>query len=136
MDNGSDAKRARVARLGIVLSASVFAGCATFLVPLGLGSGSAIVSWERPTRTANGTALRNLAGYDLYYGRNPSALTHQVQIASPAKTRCVVRGLRSGTWYFVVTAYTSGGTQSVPSNVLSKTIPGALDAGRSAEGGQ
>ena len=120
---GSDSKRTGAGWFGPTLAAVSMAGCTTILNPLGPTSGSAVVSWERPTTTVSGTTLTDLAGYDIYYGRNPSALTRRVRITQPSETRYVVRGLGSGTWYFVVTAYTTGGTQSVPSNVLSKAIP-------------
>ena len=38
-------------------------------------------------------------------------------------TAYVVTNLSSGTWYFGVTAYTSGGTEGDMSNVGIKTIP-------------
>lgn len=86
------------------------------------GPGSADVSWTPPTTTANGATLTNLAGYDIYYGTSPTALTQKVQVSNVGVTNYVVSGLTSGTWYFVVTAYTSSGAQSVPSNVVSKVI--------------
>jgi hypothetical protein len=101
----------------------MLAGCGTVLTQLGVTTGWAVVSWTRPNSTANGTALTDLAGYELFYGRNPSELIHIVKIPDVRVTRMIVRGLDSGTWYFVVTAYTRSGAMSVPSNVASKTIP-------------
>lgn len=75
-----------------------------------------------PTTTADGTTLLNLAGYYIYYGTNPSALTQEVQVSNIGVTTYDVGNLSSGTWYFVVTSYTTDGTQSVPSNVVSQTI--------------
>jgi hypothetical protein len=37
-------------------------------------------------------------------------------------TTYVVNNLSSGTWYFAVAAYTSGGTQSALSDVATKVI--------------
>lgn len=109
--------------LGVLLIASMLAGCATVLTRLGVMDGWAVVSWTPPSTTANGTALTTLAGYELFYGPNPSELTHIVKIPDVRVTRMFVRGLGSGTWYFVVTAYTRSGVMSVPSNVARKTIP-------------
>lgn len=109
--------------LGVALMAPLLGGCATVLTQLGVTSGWAVVSWTPPTTTANGSALTDLAGYELFYGRRPSELKHIVKITDVHVTRMIVRGLGSGTWYFVVTAYTRSGAMSFPSNVASKTIP-------------
>ena len=86
------------------------------------GTGTAQISWTPPTTTTDGSTLLNLAGYDIYYGTSPSALTQQVQVSNIGLTTYDVTGLGSGTWYFVVTSYTTDGTQSAPSNVVSHTI--------------
>ena len=86
------------------------------------GTGTAQISWTPPTTTTDGSTLLNLAGYDVYYGTNPSALTQQIQVSNIGLTTYDVTGLSSGTWYFVVTSYTTDGTQSPPSNVVSRTI--------------
>jgi hypothetical protein len=41
---------------------------------------------------------------------------------NPNETTYTVNNLRPGTWYFAVSAYTTNGTESAPSNVASKTI--------------
>lgn len=86
------------------------------------GTGAAQVSWTPPTTTTDGSTLLNLAGYDIYYGTSPGALTQQIQVTNIGLTTYDVTGLSSGTWYFVVTSYTTDGTQSPPSNVVSYTI--------------
>jgi hypothetical protein len=86
------------------------------------GTGTAQISWTPPTTTTDGSTLLNLAGYDIYYGTNPSALTQEVQVSNIGLTTYDVTGLGTGTWYFVVTSYTTDGTQSAPSNVVSHTI--------------
>ena len=109
--------------LGVALTAPLLAGCATVLTQLGVTNGWAVVSWTPPTTTADGSALTDLAGYELFYGRRPSELAHIVKVPDVHVTRMTVRGLDSGTWYFVVTAYTRSGAMSFPSNVVSKKIP-------------
>ena len=88
----------------------------------GSGSGSAEISWTPPTTNGNGSSLSNLAGYEIYYGTSPYALTQSVQISNIGVTDYVIGGLTSGTWYFAVTAYTTSGTQSTLSNIASKSI--------------
>jgi hypothetical protein len=85
-------------------------------------TGSADVSWTPPTTNTNGSTLTNLAGYTIYYGTSTTALTQKVQVANIGVTNYVISGLTSGTWYFVVTSYTTDGTESEPSNVVSKTV--------------
>jgi len=88
-------------------------------------NGTATVSWVPPTQNTNGSTLTNLAGYYIYYGPSQSTLTSQtpVQVTGSGLTSYTITGLSSGTWYFAVAAYTSGGVQSALSNVGSKTIP-------------
>lgn len=83
---------------------------------------SADVSWTAPTLNTNGSALTDLAGYTIYYGTSPDALTQTVDVASAGATDYVVQGLSQGTWYFAVAAYTNSGLQSSFSTVVSKTI--------------
>ena len=63
--------------------------------------GTLIVNWHAPTRNTDGTPLTDLAGYTIYYGTQPGALTSTLQVADPAATHAVVRGLQPGTRYFV-----------------------------------
>jgi hypothetical protein len=83
---------------------------------------TADVTWTAPTTNTNGTALTDLAGYRIYYGTNPTALSKSVNVPSAAATDYIVQGLTQGTWYFAVTAYTNTGVQSNFSTVVSKTI--------------
>jgi hypothetical protein len=86
-------------------------------------TGSAKLSWTLPTVNTNGTAVTGLAGTRLYYGTSASALTHSIQVAGTSTTTYTVTGLTSGTWYFGAEAYTTTGTASGMSGVVSKTIP-------------
>lgn len=83
---------------------------------------SATLTWTAPTTNTNGSALTNLAGYEIHYGTNPSALNNTITIANPGATTYVVTSLTTGTWYFAMSAYTNTGLASPMSNVGSKTI--------------
>lgn len=80
------------------------------------------MTWTAPTANTNGSALTDLAGYTIYYGTSPTALTQSVSVPNAAATDRVVQGLTGGTWYFAVKAYTSAGLQSNYSTVISRTI--------------
>lgn len=84
--------------------------------------GSATLTWVAPTQNTDGSALTNLAGYRVIYGKSASALNQTVELANPSLTSYVVDQLSSGTWYFAVKAYTLAGGESAASNVASKTI--------------
>lgn len=85
-------------------------------------SGSVTLSWTAPTENTDGTALTNLAGYWIYYGTSPDALTKSVRIDSPGIATYVVSNLSPGTWYFSMTTYTTADVESARSSVLSDAI--------------
>jgi hypothetical protein len=86
-----------------------------------ISSGMATVNWTPPTANSNGTVLTNLSGYQIQYG-TASNNVHTVQVTNPGLTSYTLSNLTAGTWYFVVTAYYTAGTQSALSNPASKTI--------------
>jgi hypothetical protein len=51
-----------------------------------------------------------------------NVLSQTIQLANPGLTTYVVEGLAPGMYYFAVKAYTSAGTESDTSNVVSKTV--------------
>lgn len=86
------------------------------------GTASASLAWVAPTANSDGTPLTNLAGYNIYYGTDSSALTQTIQVANAAALGYVVSGLATGTtWYFTITSYTTSGEESPRSPILSKT---------------
>jgi hypothetical protein len=87
-----------------------------------VGSGAVTLSWTPPTSNTNGTALTNLAGYVVLYGRSADNLSRDIEINNPSINRYVVEGLTSGTWYFAVVSVNSAGTRSALSNVASKNV--------------
>ena len=87
------------------------------------GIGTANLNWTAVTQNTDGSELTNLAGYNIHYGSSQHALTNLVQVPDPGANSYVVNSLGSGTWYFVVAAYTSDGTEGALSNMRLKTIP-------------
>lgn len=86
-------------------------------------SGSATLTWTAPTTNTDGSALTDLAGYHIYYGNSPSALSTMIDVASAGTLSYTVGSLASGTWYFAISAYTTSGLQSALSGTGSKSIP-------------
>ena len=85
-------------------------------------SSSATLSWNPVKKDSSGKTLTNLAGYKIHYGTSVKALDTVVVLKDPNQTTYVVTGLSPGTWYFAVSAYTTGGAEGGLSNVGSKTI--------------
>ena len=75
-----------------------------------------------PTQNTNGSALTDYAGIRIYYGTSAATLSNMVQVPSPG-TQYTIANLAAGTWYFAASAYTTLGTQSARSSVVSKSIP-------------
>lgn len=86
-------------------------------------AGSATVDWTAPTENTNGTKLTDLAGIRIYYGTSAGNLNQIVQVSSATRTSTTIGNLASGVWYFSGVAYTTAGTQSARSNVVSAHIP-------------
>ena len=84
--------------------------------------GSATISWNAPNQNTDGTPLINLAGYEIRYGQNVSALDSFITINGVGSQTRVIENLTSGTWYFSIAARNSSGVLSNPSSPVSKVI--------------
>lgn len=87
-----------------------------------LASGSVTLSWTPPTQNEDGSALTNLSGYEVRYGKDQANLDRSAQVSNPSVNTFVVDNLTSGTWFFAVRSLNSSGNSSVLSNTASKTI--------------
>jgi hypothetical protein len=96
--------------------------------PSDVGTGSAVLKWSPPTKNSDGTALENLAGYAINYGRSPGAMTRRVVVNDPQATSHVIENLGDGTWYFTVAAMTKQGAESRPGPVVSKNVVSGASA--------
>jgi hypothetical protein len=90
--------------------------------PPGSSSGVATLSWAAPTENTDGSVLQNLSGYVIHYGLSTDDMTSTITIANPGITTYVVDNLPAGTYFFSLSATTSSGIQSSPSNVATATI--------------
>jgi hypothetical protein len=89
---------------------------------VGTSTGSATLSWTPPTTNTDGSPLANLSGYRVYWGTASGDYPNSVTLNSSGLASYVVENLGPGTYYFVVTALSSAGTESSFSNMGSKTI--------------
>jgi hypothetical protein len=84
--------------------------------------GSATLSWVAPRTNANGAAVRDLAGYRIYYGMTSGKYSALITVSDPAVTTHTIDALPAGTYYFIVKAYDKKNAESAASPEVSKTI--------------
>jgi hypothetical protein len=84
--------------------------------------GSASLSWVAPTTRTDGTALTDLAGYKIYYGRMSGTYDYTIEVDNPGVLTYVVEGLVSGEWYFALSAYDASDIESTRSNEVTRKI--------------
>jgi hypothetical protein len=85
-------------------------------------TGQTQLSWVAPTTNTDGSALTNLASYQVYYGTSATTLSQKAPLVSFPSTSTTVTGLTNGTWFFAVTALSGTNKESAKSNVVQKTI--------------
>lgn len=84
--------------------------------------GVASIALAAPLTRTDGSALQNLAGYRIYYGKTRARLDQFVDVKDRAATNAIVSQLTPGTWYFAATAYDANGLESDPTDLQQKTI--------------
>ena len=109
-----------------LLSADLAVLSVGYLVTLGVGT-LLVVAHDSSNLvegrySLDGSALTNLAGYEVRYGRSASNLDQSVSLTNPSLNRYVVENLSAGTWYFAVVAVNTAGVASPLSNTGNKTI--------------
>jgi len=87
-----------------------------------LGPPAALVSWRKPDAHVDGSALDDLAGYRIIYGRNPDDLDHSIFIADPDQLSYDFTTLDKGAWYFAVIAVTANGLEGPATATAMKKI--------------
>ncbi len=81
----------------------------------------ASLSWDAPTENVDGTALDDLAGFNLYWGAASRSYGVPVALSDPNATSYSIE-LSAGTYYFAMTAFDLDGNESAFSNEVSKII--------------
>ena len=74
--------------------------------------GSIALQWQPPTANTDGSAVNNLAGYGIHYGRDTGAYQYQVRLDNPGVTNYVIENLLPGTYYIAATSYNEAGDES------------------------
>lgn len=91
------------------------------LGPMFAHAGSMTLDWTPPTQNTDGTALTNLASYQILFGTDPNALSKSATVKAGVSS-FTIDNLAAGKWYGVVIAVTSAGAESDSSNLASKAV--------------
>jgi len=94
----------------------------TIVVTEGNSQGNVTLSWQAPTSNADGTTLVDLKGYKVHYGPTSKTYSDTIQVTNPGITTYVVDNLKSGKYYFAVTAYNAAGQESSLSSEVSTQV--------------
>jgi len=92
------------------------------VIAQGAASGTVTLRWTAPTANTDGSLLRNLAGYRIYWGPSVGDYRHSVFIGNVSVTRYVISGLDPGTYAFVATAVNAEGVESNHSRPTTTTV--------------
>lgn len=84
--------------------------------------GKATVTWTPPTQNTDGSAITNLASYELFHAATSAAVSTATAISVPLGTTHVVTGLPNGIRYFGMKAVNDQGVKSNMSALANKTI--------------
>jgi hypothetical protein len=84
--------------------------------------GSVSLSWTAPTQNSDGSALIDLAGYNIYYGTTSGSYDQQIRIDNPSVTTFVVEELVADTYYFAATSFNQLNVESAFSGEAIRTV--------------
>ncbi len=84
--------------------------------------GSVTLSWNAPTQNEDGSALVDLAGYEIHYGTETGRYDKTIRISSPGVTTYVVENLVPNTYFFAATSFNSSGVSSSYSSEAIRTV--------------
>jgi len=84
--------------------------------------GKVTLSWVAPTQNADGSALLDLAGYKIHYGKDSGIYDHEISIDNPGITTYVVDNLVPDTYYFAATSFNTSGVESEYSGEAIRTV--------------
>ena len=89
-------------------------------VPAAAAGFFATIAWSAPTKNADNSSLKDLAGYKVYVGTSSHKYS-SVRNAGKV-TQFTVGPLAAGTYYFCVTAYDTSGNESAYSTEVSRKL--------------
>jgi hypothetical protein len=83
---------------------------------------SVTLNWTSPTTNTDGTPLRNLDAYRVFYGQASRNYTKSVYVPAAATHSVVIEGLAAGTWFFAIKSINTLGVASAYSGEVRVTL--------------
>jgi hypothetical protein len=84
------------------------------------GKYTAQLNWTAPTENEDGSTLRNLAGYKIYYGQSITNLDVSIIVNNPLETSFDIKKLDpDSNYFFCISAYNTVGSESKCSDTVS-----------------
>jgi hypothetical protein len=83
-------------------------------------AGSVNLNWTPPTRNDDGTVLKNLAGYRIYWRAAQGSFSNSMMIGNANVTQVQIEDVVPGDYEFVVTAFNDRGNESRFSSSVQK----------------
>ncbi|MDT8366707.1 MAG: fibronectin type III domain-containing protein [bacterium] len=106
----------------ITVGLIVTAGCGE-IIDTETRYGSITLAWVKPTLNTDGTtAVGQIAGYRIYYGRQSGKYSKVITIDDPDTLILTIQNLLTTQWFFAATAYNIYGNESDYSDELSSLI--------------
>jgi len=118
--NGTlDLEHTQAGDLTYMISCSGASGTAMAMVTITVESTA--LAWQPPVQNTNGTALTDLAGYNLYYGTESGRYTQMRPVRDASQTNLELP-VEPGTYYLAMTAYDTTGNESELSNEIVRHV--------------
>ena len=89
---------------------------------------TATLTWTPPTTRTDGSALTNLAGFNIYYGNSPTGLANELNVPSAGLSTYVISNLPAGNYFFAMTAYDSDALESDKTNTVELILANCAQA--------
>jgi hypothetical protein len=99
--------------VGITVSDGMDSASLAFdLAVVSAGNASITLQWTAPTENEDGSALTDLAGFEIHYGTSPGSYNKTVNVNNPSVSSVVVENLIPDTYYFAAKSFNNGGVRS------------------------
>jgi hypothetical protein len=83
---------------------------------------SVTLSWTAPVSNTDGSALTDLSGYTVHYGKSSRGYQTSLRLTGAATNSVVIEGLAAGTWYFSIKSVNVTGVESDYSGEVVATL--------------
>ena len=79
---------------------------------------SVSIQWQAPTEDIDHHPLDSIQAYKIFYGHTPGNYHKHLTVTDGTKEELSINNIEPGEYYFVMSAISSNGTESEPSNEM------------------